>query len=147
GIRKLHSRAVRREQLEIGARRLDEPQWPLGAEHEPPRPDRSEELREVVLRWSPDPGDVPEQPRLLIGRQPPVHFLYHVLPRPGDDEPGEVAGTRELAHRGCRQVAGNVVRPPLPQVLESDGQYHDQPPLAAGARDSRQPRVPRAQPP
>ncbi len=104
----------------------------------------------MILGRTPDPRDVPEDAALLVRREAPVHFFDHVARRGGHDEPNRIARARERSHGRGREVAGDIERVSLAEILEANGEQHREPDLAARQRRARtawSTLVPRAQDP
>src|SRR5437764_2753925 len=128
----LHLAHVLWKQVEIGARILHKTERPLRAKHETARADGAKELRKLILRRTPDPRNVPQHALLLARRQSPVHFLDHVATGGRHDETHSIARARECADRRRAQVAGDVERVALAQILETHGEHERHVEIARG---------------
>src|SRR5258708_25311903 len=99
---------IDRQQIEIGARILREPKWPVCSVHEALRSYGAEQMREMVLRGTPDPGEVPVDTPLLFRRQTPMCLLEYVTSGSGDDESHARAGPGDAPHVRGSEIAGDV---------------------------------------
>src|SRR5437773_1752401 len=89
----------------------------------------------MILGRPPDPGDVPEDPTLLLGRQTPMHLLDHLASRGRHDEPHLISGASEVPNRCRRKISARVERVTLAKILESNGEYDDQPTVTGASRE------------
>ena len=110
------------DQVEVRPRILRQPQRPLRAEDESPRADRTKELRELILGRPPNPGNVPEDAFLFLRREAPVHFLDRLAAGGGNDDSYAVTRARKRPNRGRAQVARDIERVTLAEILEADCQ-------------------------
>src|SRR5947209_10958260 len=98
-------------------------------------------MGEMVLRWTPDPREIPPDSPLLIGGKAPVHLFEQLASRTRHDQANSLSRSRERADVRPREVAGDIERAPLTQILESNGEDERHAQLSAGERQRAHRRI------
>src|ERR1051325_6460964 len=87
-----------RQKIEIRSWILRQPKWPVRPVHEPFSTQRAQQVREMILRWTPDPREIPKHAPLLLRGEAPVHFLDQLTARSSDHQLHALICARERTH-------------------------------------------------
>src|SRR4051794_7955213 len=72
----------------------------------------------MILRWPPDPADVPPDPRRLLRGGAEVDFLDEAAIGVGDDQAHLWVAADQHSDGGCRQLTGVVMGMPLTAIFQ-----------------------------